>query len=262
MKTITDTSTIDIRQITGMVLNPSKHEEFCYFNFPHEDEGVTYYYNIPSLSNSYTSTVADLRSEYANSWVSCDFRNICYSMNNQICAVPNVGMYEIQFYQIPVQKYYNSSVATYPTVIVWEAQENDLVELDIRNLLDSLEDEEFETEIDNYTVNFANIIQSRGRSVIGIINKLIDRSEISDNLMYKMLQLIGRLTDETTYSDRFMLLLRCLEDKGAVIRDGAVIGLSFMDDKDALPYLAKAFSKEIVPTLKRNIEVAMDELKI
>jgi hypothetical protein len=68
---------------------------------------------------------------------------------------------------------------------------------------------------------------------------------------------LGRIEDEITKYERYELLIRSIVSESAIIRDGAVSGLSFLDDKRAIPQLRMLLESETAPILKNNIKVAI-----
>ena len=52
-----------------------------------------------------------------------------------------------------------------------------------------------------------------------------------------------------------------IKNEAAIIRDGVVSGLSFLDNKRALPQLRMLFETETIPILKSNIKVAIRSLE-
>lgn len=71
---------------------------------------------------------------------------------------------------------------------------------------------------------------------------------------------IGELRDQPTAADRRTFLAGALRSPSSVVRDGAVLGLSFLEDPEIVPLLSEAAKREPVPELRRDIESLVDEL--
>jgi hypothetical protein len=65
-----------------------------------------------------------------------------------------------------------------------------------------------------------------------------------------------------TYKYRQWLLTTALSKcKSPIIRDGASLGLAFMDDPATIPFLEKAISSEQSPLLRKLMKRTLDQLK-
>lgn len=77
----------------------------------------------------------------------------------------------------------------------------------------------------------------------------------------EILRQIGLLQDESTHQSRLRLLADILASPQEQIRDAAMLGLSFLEDKAALPYLRQALQRESAPWLKKNLEMVIEQLE-
>ena len=136
------------------------------------------------------------------------------------------------------------------------------VERSVIKLLDSYRHEEFNTDIAyEFTNQLDTFIQANGESAIRIINDLLKKQAFDENIISETLKALGRIEDEYTKDQRYQVLMGFIQDSSALIRDGAVSGLSFLDDKRALLQLRMLFEKETITILKSNIEVAIKSLE-
>lgn len=81
----------------------------------------------------------------------------------------------------------------------------------------------------------------------------IDNQELKGEVITKTFETLARLSHPPTYNFRLWMMERFLLHRSPRIRDGALLGLSIMKDKRALPYLQEAEKLEQVVELKRNI---------
>lgn len=132
----------------------------------------------------------------------------------------------------------------------------------VRTLLIFSNYEAFDTQTSyDLTHAFAELINRNGRPIIRALRVLINHQELNNRLICEALVSVGRLQNSDTESDRFELLIGLLDHHAPIVRDGAIMGLSFMDNKKAIPYLRKSLTKETVRTLRENIEVAIRDLE-
>ncbi len=126
------------------------------------------------------------------------------------------------------------------------------------NLFDAYRHEEFDTDIAcEFTNDLDIFIQTNGEAAIRTIDNLIKKQVFGENIISETLKALGRIENENTKEQRYQVLMHFIKHDSAIIRDGAVSGLSFLDDKRALPQLYMLFETETVPILKNNIEVAI-----
>ncbi len=130
------------------------------------------------------------------------------------------------------------------------------------NIFDSYQYEEFDSDIAyDFTKALDGLIQVNGKPTIRIINNLIRKHDINDDMISETLKGLGRIEDDNTKDERYEFIIRFIINESSVIRDGAVRGLSYLDDKRALPQLRMLFEFEPTPILKSNIKVAIKGLE-
>jgi len=136
------------------------------------------------------------------------------------------------------------------------------IEQSVLNIFNTYEHQEFDTDTAyDFTNDLERLIRANGKPVIRIINYLINKHILDNALVSETLKALGRIEDENTKYERYELLIGSIKNESAIIRDGAVSGLSFLDDKRALPQLRMLFETETVPILKNNIEIAIKSLE-
>jgi len=130
------------------------------------------------------------------------------------------------------------------------------------NIFDAYQHEEFDTDIAyEFTKALDRLIRANGKPAVRIINDLIKKHILNDDVISETLKALGRIEDENTKYERYELLIGSIINESAIIRDGAVSGLSFLDDKRALPQLRMLVETETVPILKNNIKIAIISLE-
>lgn len=126
------------------------------------------------------------------------------------------------------------------------------------NLFDAYRHAEFDTDIaSEFTSDLDIFIQTNGSAAIRIIDRLINKQVFGENIISETLKALGRIENQDTKERRYQFLMQFIKHHSAIIRDGAVSGLSFLDDDRALPQLYMLFETETVPILKNNIQVAI-----
>jgi hypothetical protein len=131
------------------------------------------------------------------------------------------------------------------------------------NFFKSYLHEEFDSDIAYYFTNdLEKLVLTYGKPSIMVINNIIGRKTLNHNLINEILKALGRIEDTETKNIRFDILISLLKSVSPTIRDGAVSGLSFLDDNRALPQLRLLYERETAPILKGNIKVAIESLEL
>jgi hypothetical protein len=74
------------------------------------------------------------------------------------------------------------------------------------------------------------------------------------------LRKFGLIENETTTGERFQTLIALLNHRSAVVRDGAMIGLAYLDDPRAIGAIEEAIRIEPLPVLRREMEAIREQL--
>jgi hypothetical protein len=105
------------------------------------------------------------------------------------------------------------------------------------------------------------MVQDYGSQAIAVLEDLIFANQVGIEETSEALRWLGQLEDATTHSRRLKLLGLSLSDSSARIRDGAILGLSFMDDPDAIPYIRAAICHETVGPLREDMKQVLAQLE-
>jgi hypothetical protein len=133
---------------------------------------------------------------------------------------------------------------------------------EFHRLVSSADEEVFE---DGMETAFSNgliaFVKRYGDLAIDVLAGHIIGETINAEVAAEVLRWIGQMDDVKTHHKRRWLLERCLNCSSARVRDGAVLGLSFLDDPHAIPYLESAIEHESIHELRRDMEQVLDQLR-
>lgn len=113
----------------------------------------------------------------------------------------------------------------------------------------------------HFSMNLAGFIKAYGHSAMETIIPIVLSPQSNAEVIAEALRVIGRLNHKSTYRDRLWLLERSLYSDSARIRDGAVLGLAFMDDPMAIPPLKSAIEREKLLALRKDMEQVLAQLE-
>jgi len=153
-----------------------------------------------------------------------------------------------------------ASIAS-PDVVSSEPAQNG-VSIRLENAFRNSSDELFEGGMES---NLSKVIESAilelGEEAVKSVDEII-RSEIS-NLPTKIeaLRWIGLVEHSASRDFRTSILCKYLKDPEIRIRDAALIGLSDLNESNALPPLKDAFENESSAMLKRNMRAVIGQFE-
>jgi hypothetical protein len=119
---------------------------------------------------------------------------------------------------------------------------------------------DFEDGVSNtFSEGIEYILQEYGnKGIAALENALIQSEKVS--CIAETLRTLGLVDDVRTAEGRFRILVRLLRHSSAVVRDGASIGLAYLDDDKAIPEIDKAIQQEPLPFLRRDMEAIREQL--
>ncbi len=131
----------------------------------------------------------------------------------------------------------------------------------IATLFSSAKEEVFqdgmESDFSRNLVEF--IICFDSAAVAALADYMMDK-EVNLEVVSEALRWLGQIKDFKTQHDRLWLLEHSLDSESAVVRDGAIVGLSAMDDPEAIPYLKKRLDQETNRLLRKDIQQLLEQL--
>jgi len=115
-------------------------------------------------------------------------------------------------------------------------------------------DEIFEDGIESeFSRGLVGLIKKYGNDALAELAYFIVYEKVSAEVAGEALRWLGLLEHPLSYHWRLWLLERSLRSSSARIRDCAVLGLAFLDDPHAIPYLRRAVDGEPVKELRADM---------
>jgi hypothetical protein len=122
--------------------------------------------------------------------------------------------------------------------------------------------EYFEDGIESeFTRQLNYIVKKYGNEAMEAITCLIVYEKVNPEVAGEALRWLGRIEHPESYEYRRWLLERSLSLNSTRVRDGAILGLSSMDDQHAIPYLKQAIEREQCAELKVDMEQVLEQLE-
>lgn len=123
--------------------------------------------------------------------------------------------------------------------------------------------EEFEPGVkSNLTVEIESLVKVYEASVLSKIFDLIEQEKLDSYTVAETLRCLGSIEHPTTHIYRRWILEKCLVELICdTCRDGANLGLAFMDDPHSIPFFEKAMENETSTTIRKLLQQTLDQLK-
>ena len=111
-----------------------------------------------------------------------------------------------------------------------------------------------------FSLRLASFIEVYQELAISIVSGFLDSGSVDKEVAMETLHQLGQSEHEPTYDARLNLLVQNLESDLAMIRYGAMYGLSSMDEPKTIPEIERAYQQETYPDLLKFMRVVLDQL--
>ena len=133
---------------------------------------------------------------------------------------------------------------------------------ELRQMTLAAEGEVFEHGMESvFSLGLESFIETYQGLAIRTISDSLARGDLDKEIAMETLRQLGLSEHEPTYDARQKLLLQHLHSDLAMIRYGAMYGLSYMDDPETTPEIQRAYERETDPYLKKYMRAALAQLR-
>ena len=123
-------------------------------------------------------------------------------------------------------------------------------------------EEVFEDAVDSeFSTRLILLIRQFGNRALDVVSTVILSGQAKAEVIAEALGTLGRMEDLKSRDARLRLLGRSLTCSSPWIRDGATLGLAWIDDAAAATDLRTAIEKEPIDELRRNMEAVLTHLQ-
>jgi len=137
-----------------------------------------------------------------------------------------------------------------------------LLSSEFTNLFRDAVDCDFEDGMENvFSKRLIMLVRKHGEQAVKDLSGVIQSKDTNPEIAAEALRWIGQMYHPKTYEYRFWLLTNSLTSVSARVRDGALLGLAYVDSVKAVPYLEKAFERETCDGLREDIQQVLTDLR-
>jgi len=180
-------------------------------------------------------------------------------VENFFKKVQSVPHYQLQDIDARTVKYYEGSVESSTS----KSTDSSLLDEQANSIFASAKEEIFEDGMESdFSRKLSEFIISFGQPAMEEIIDIILSNRINTEVTSEALRILGRIHHKGTYRERIWILERCLlYSSFARVRDGAILGLAFLDDPLAIQPLKSAIERERIPELREDMEQVLAQLE-
>jgi hypothetical protein len=179
-------------------------------------------------------------------------------VENFFKKVQSVSQYQLQDIDARTVKYYGGSVESSTSKFA----DSGLLDKQANSIFAGAKEEIFEDGMESdFSRNLSDFIASFGHSAMEVIIPIILSEQTNTEVASEAFRILGRLNHKITYRDRLWLLERGLYSTSARVRDGAILGLAFLNDSLAIAPLKSAIERERIPELRKDMEQILAQLE-
>lgn len=132
----------------------------------------------------------------------------------------------------------------------------------VDRLLLIAKDEQFQDGVDsNLSLGLSALIGRDADETMNLIEQTLASGKVIYPVFADIVHWLGRVESPTTKDRRLLLLVSYLSNKSSLVRDAASVGLAYLNDRRAVPYVKAAIAAEPVPALREDLQSVMWELE-
>ena len=130
------------------------------------------------------------------------------------------------------------------------------------SLFKSAKHEIFEYGVESeFSKELGNFIRKFGHIAIETIQWMTFQKDLDQDVSLEVLRTLGRIEHSLSYIERLQLLQMGLFAPSAQIRNGAALGLAYLDDPRAIPSIKQALEREKASWLRKYFQKVLDQLE-
>ena len=129
-------------------------------------------------------------------------------------------------------------------------------------LLEAAKEQNFEDGMESeFSKELIDLVKEYGVDAIAALAHLIIVEKVNPEVASEALRWLGPIDHPASYRRRLWLLERSLRCSSARVRDGATLGLAFLDDPPMITYLRQAIQQEKIAELRADMAQVLAQLE-
>lgn len=134
--------------------------------------------------------------------------------------------------------------------------------VELQNFFREAEEEVFSDGVESaFARRLLALLNAHGTAAMNQVILLAEEEAIAPEVLAEALRWFGHMGDGVAAVHRRWLLEHALQHPSIQVRDGAILGLSFLEDPRVVPALEAALSREPHDTLRADIQQVIADLQ-
>lgn len=131
-----------------------------------------------------------------------------------------------------------------------------------KNLFRGARGQRFENGMESpFSRDLVSLVKEHGDVAVKAIAEIVFSEEAHAEVIGEALHWLGDIDDPKSDSSRLDLLEKSLKSPSPSVRDGAALGIAFLDNPHAIPFLQDAIKQEKHPGLRQDLQQVLDQLE-
>jgi hypothetical protein len=200
-------------------------------------------------------------SSVSSGWIWGDAKIFGLDQGPQLMVMPSTASTSVAPIQVFGEANHNVEAGTSPVVAIASIVKRKIND-GINRLLIIAEDENFQDGVEsNLSLGLAALVTRFPNETLNAIKGVLVSRKVSLSVHTEILGLMGRIENDATKDERLSILVLNLMDKSPLVRDGAAIGLAYLNDRRAVAHLQKAVGTESIATLREDLQSVIEQLE-
>ncbi len=133
---------------------------------------------------------------------------------------------------------------------------------EIERIFEAAKDEVFEDGTrSNISEALVSLVTENAQSTLKALRDLILNEKVNIEAASQALRWLGHMQHAPSHRLRLELLTQGLSSRSALVKDGAALGLSYLDDPRAIPDLQNAIEQERSMSLREDLQQVLSQLE-
>ena len=151
---------------------------------------------------------------------------------------------------------------TKESTLISAGEPNINLQAEVTQLFELANDMEFEDGYESlFSRSLFSFIEKYGKQAIEEISHIFINKKINPEIISEALRWIGRMEHSQTFANRRQLLEQCLFSPSPYIRDGALLGIASMNDRNSIHSLKLAIVAEKISELYDDMKQVLFQLE-
>jgi hypothetical protein len=112
----------------------------------------------------------------------------------------------------------------------------------------------------NFSVGLRVLFREHPTDFARVLEQRLKLRDISPRVLVELAYTLGQIRDNATTEWRLATLVDFMNSPAPSVKDAGAVGLAYLDDKRAVPYLREAIEREPTASFREDLRAVMEQL--